>query len=691
MQGLTVIERLGLVVLAPILALAVTVITAMESRRSEIARLEQFRPAVGMAQISGALIHELQKERGSSAGLISAKGEGTFRQTVDRQRSLTDDILRRWTATAAITLRETASDNRLAMRVNAARDELARLGLHRTNVDQLDAPVSQNLAYYTGIIERLIEMIGDLIVNIENGSITAQIHGYRALVLAKEKAGLERATGSTLFNAASHQGTSLDFDRYELYASIVAQQEVYLGEFKQFAPDEARRQFDLLSSEAEIQQALSWRQILLALPKSNNNGQGVAGSDWFVRTTVRIDRMKTIEDVLVHAIASQLDDLISVERQSFWQWVAVQIVILVATLSVALLVARSLARPIVWAADVMSRFTTGDLTASPLPAYSLRSEIGRIAAAVSHFAHALMDKRRLEDERTMQSEALEQERRKMLTEIADRFETSVGKVAAAVSQAASGLQQSAAGMATAASGMSQSASGAVDAAQRVSEIVATVDTVATDLATAASDIRRQAHGAASIAAAGKAHATSTGDKLERLIAAAHQIGSIVGVIDRIACQTNLLALNATIEAARAGDAGRGFVVVAAEVKELAQQTADATAEIGVQVAEMQAAMKDCTEAVSSISFFIGKIDESVMVIAAAVEQQAVSTEEISTSVRAVVHSTVDIRENAATVAGAAFSSSHASEDLLGAANSLIDQAAHLRNDLADFLKTIRAA
>ncbi|WP_369292641.1 methyl-accepting chemotaxis protein [Bradyrhizobium yuanmingense] len=68
-----------------------------------------------------------------------------------------------------------------------------------------------------------------------------------------------------------------------------------------------------------------------------------------------------------------------------------------------------------------------------------------------------------------------------------------------------------------------------------------------------------------------------------LAAAAERIGSVVQLIAAIAQQTNLLALNATIEAGRVGEAGKGFAIVAQEVKSLASQTAQATVEISGQI------------------------------------------------------------------------------------------------------------
>ena len=130
-----------------------------------------------------------------------------------------------------------------------------------------------------------------------------------------------------------------------------------------------------------------------------------------------------------------------------------------------------------------------------------------------------------------------------------------------------------------------------------------------------------------------AQASKTDSRIAELSQAATRIGDVVALITAIAEQTNLLALNATIEAARAGEAGRGFAVVASEVKQLASQTAKATEEIGAQVASMQTATSESVAAIKEIGGTIGRISEIATAIASAVEEQDSVTKDIARNVQ----------------------------------------------------------
>ena len=114
-------------------------------------------------------------------------------------------------------------------------------------------------------------------------------------------------------------------------------------------------------------------------------------------------------------------------------------------------------------------------------------------------------------------------------------------------------------------------------------------------------------GAVTATAASVSQATDIKQSMSELADAIRQVTSIAFVIKDIADQTNLLALNATIEAAHAGDAGRGFGVVANEVKNLASQTGAATEDITEQFEKIVAATQRCMDSAEVITGSVGLI------------------------------------------------------------------------------------
>jgi methyl-accepting chemotaxis protein len=198
---------------------------------------------------------------------------------------------------------------------------------------------------------------------------------------------------------------------------------------------------------------------------------------------------------------------------------------------------------------------------------------------------------------------------------------------------------------------SERVTSAAGASTQASSNMQAVAAGAEELAASVGEISRQASDALAISQQAVKQANETSAIVSGLAAAAQKIGDVVKLINSIAEQTNLLALNATIEAARAGEAGRGFAVVASEVKSLASQTAKATEEISGQVAEVQNTTGSAVSVIEAITQTISRVNEISAAIAASVEEQASVTQSISSNMQVAAKGVADITANMGEIAG----------------------------------------
>jgi methyl-accepting chemotaxis protein len=184
---------------------------------------------------------------------------------------------------------------------------------------------------------------------------------------------------------------------------------------------------------------------------------------------------------------------------------------------------------------------------------------------------------------------------------------------------------------------------------------------------------------------------ATNGTMKSLADAGRKIGEIVTLIGDVANQTNLLALNATIEAARAGDAGKGFAVVASEVKNLATQTAQATGDIASHIGHMQRVTAESVTAIDQIGAIIGRIHESSRAIAQVIADQGAATRNIAENSAAASDGARDVTDTIGEVRQSAEQAGKMAADLLASAHAMDDEARALSRQVADFLRTVRAA
>ncbi|MBU0910327.1 MAG: hypothetical protein KKA54_02680 [Proteobacteria bacterium] len=173
-------------------------------------------------------------------------------------------------------------------------------------------------------------------------------------------------------------------------------------------------------------------------------------------------------------------------------------------------------------------------------------------------------------------------------------------------------------------GMGTATNTAGESAAQVGMIIGATEKMNATIA----NIAISAEKARSMAGAAVSNVNAASNRVDELGAAALEINKVTDVIVEIAEQTKLLALNATIEAARAGEAGKGFAVVANEVKELALQTNNAIAEICNKVEAMQLSTDNTIAEIGAINQSIKAVNEIVVTIAGAVDEQSIPTKDV---------------------------------------------------------------
>ena len=202
----------------------------------------------------------------------------------------------------------------------------------------------------------------------------------------------------------------------------------------------------------------------------------------------------------------------------------------------------------------------------------------------------------------------------IMNEKSDQMNSQAGSVAGATEEVS-------VSMASITSAMEQTSVNTGLVAAAVEEMTATINNIA-DSTGKAFEITAEA----------VSQSNEANEKVDQLGVVAENIGKVTEVITEISEQTNLLALNATIEAARAGESGKGFAIVANEIKELSKQTAEATLEIKSQISHMQSSTTVSIEAIKRVAKVIAEVSDIVSGIASAVEEQSVTTSEIAENI-----------------------------------------------------------
>jgi len=400
---------------------------------------------------------------------------------------------------------------------------------------------------------------------------------------------------------------------------------------------------------------------------------------------------------LLDAVASNVAAVADAARRnlndsSTWAWRLTPIALIAALLAAGLgfwTIERQVVMPLGAIGAGMRRLAENDL-AVDTSGWPTAGELGQMTRAVEHFRQSAAARERLQNERQEDFRAADARNRR-IAELAKAFEADAEAVIANLCTASNALTANAEAMITAAAENERRAQDVAKSTAQANIAANSVAAASEEISTTIQAIAERIVAAQSIASDCKTGAQSACGTMAGVVERCQSIGTVIDLIDKIARETNLLALNATIEAARAGETGRGFGVVATEVKSLALQTAKATDKVTSQIHALQNASGDGSQAVDSVATTIARMDEIATAIADMIQQQSQATREISMNAQSVATGTTNVLQSISGVTESSKRTRGISDGVGRAATDLATQAERLAGTVRGFLNGLVAA
>ncbi len=640
----------------------------------------QYRRAIEMASLDklarfspslSAVVHELQQERGASAGFIGSKGKSTFKKKLEIKQSGTntqEELLQ--AAIKSFTTKDI--DPTVNLKLQNALQELALLDSVRNDVDSLNLTISEMASFYTPLIANLLSVVEELGNISSDATVTRHIVAYTTFLQAKERMGLERAMGSGGFG----RGEFLP-GIHKKFIELLAQQEGFLATFEVYGTDEMKTFLKRTVQGPACDEVTRMEKIALNA-RILNDTEDVSGIYWYETITVKINKMKDVEDFISNYLTTEAKRFAIDARNKAIFLIVMSIVLLLVSMKLFFRVVSKITSSISTMNNVMKELAVQGYDVS-LGEDCLITEIDEMRETLILFRESGIRNQQLEIEQQqfLKNES-ESRKKEAITEKqhADKLQNEAQGHLKGVVDVSLKMNNAMSSISSLSLNLNDVSSGTHTIAAAVEELSVTINDInenskmvasqSSEMVDVVGDGQKNTMVVTKSMDSINQSVESVTSQVNNLVELGRSISLMVSSIDEIAEQTHLLALNATIEAVRAGESGKGFVVVAEEVKSLANETAKVTTEVRLcvdkltgELSEVVDSMQHSSELVDDGITVIGKLGDSVGTITSAaeavnsltvniselLEQQGIAVQEISNETNQITTEVNNTTEN----------------------------------------------
>ena len=574
LSNLSIKIKVLVLFLLPTIALMYQILNIAINEMNLVAESEKVYKHVELSVAISSFVHESQKERGATAGFISSKGK-KFSTVLLNQRKDSDKKLIKLKE-AIISLPQ-GKETEFRHDLNGAMQDISQLSNIRTQIDSLTIEKSKALAYYANMHKKLLDTIASISKESSDVNVVKSLNTYINFLCAKEIIGVERAVSTSAF-ASKDVSTQVKIK----IASLLAQQQAFMDGFNTSASKTILAEYTNISNNSVFVDVDTMINILLNA--TDKEDLTVDPLVFYQTIAKKINLFKTIEDKLSINLLDSIESTKDSVLASFYQMLILNLLLTIFIVFLGIVVIKNISKNVTKLQLHMKKIhESNDLTL--VSDIDSKDEIGQISFQLNDlilsFGTLVSQTKHMSNENA----SIAHELSTTAIGVGDNVESSVVIVEEATSQSQSARDEI--------------LSAITDSQESKEDIIKANDNLGIardDIVSLTSKVQDTAQVESELA-----------QNMEELSREANDVKGILVIIGDIADQTNLLALNAAIEAARAGEHGRGFAVVADEVRKLAERTQKTLLEINATINVVVQSIGDASNQMSNNSEEIQKL------------------------------------------------------------------------------------